>query len=75
MTRPENDIRLSKYLRKVQRKAGQIDKVEREKRLNAVFDLLLEMDEEMQKAMMRINSLRFPVPPRILMPVLEEMDE
>lgn len=55
-----NDIRLTKYLRKIQRKVGQLDRVQRERGLNAVFDLLEEVDEENYKARNRINCLRFP---------------
>lgn len=54
-----NDVRLAKYLRKVIRKVGQIDRVQRERGLNALFDLLNEMGEEKDKAMYRINDLRF----------------
>lgn len=68
MIRPENDIRLAKYLRKVQRKAGQIDSTIREKRLNAVVDLLIEMDEEIVKAQYRISGIRFNTPPVMLPP-------
>lgn len=56
-----NDIRLTKYLRKIQKKAGQIDRVQRERGINAVFDLLEEMGEENYKANTRINDLRFLV--------------
>lgn len=73
--RPENDARLTKYLRKIEKKGGQLAKVVREKRLNGVFDLLEETDEEVWKARMLINRLRSPVLPAILVPPLEELDE
>ena len=75
MNRPENDIRLAKYLRKVQRKAGQIDRTVRDKKLNAVVDLLIEMDEEIVKAQNRISGIRFHTPPPILLPQMAEDDE
>lgn len=75
MTRPENDIRLAKYLRKVQRKAGQIDSKLRDRGLNAVVDLLIEIDEEIVKAQNRISGIRFPNPPAIVLPPLAEDDE
>lgn len=75
MNRPENDINLAKYLRKVQRKAGQIDRTIREKRLNAVVDLLIEMDEEIWKAQTRISGIRFRTLPAICLPPQPEDDE
>ena len=58
--RPENDLRLARYVRKIQRKAGQIDQVCRDRSLNALFDLLEELGEEKEKAQFRINDIRFP---------------
>lgn len=75
MNRPENDIRLSKYLRKVQRKAGQLDRTIRDKRLNAVVDLLIEIDEEIVKAQYRISDIRFPSLPEICLPPQAEDQE
>jgi hypothetical protein len=66
--RPENDPFLTKYLRKLEKKGGQLSRKVREERLNAVFDFVEEMDLESYKIKQRITHLRFRALPRILIP-------
>lgn len=59
--REENDLQLTRYLRKMKKRVHEIDVLTTASRLDVAFLRAMELEEECEKFQARVNRLRYPV--------------